>query len=391
MRITCVIGPFLPVPPLMGGAVERIFLALSTEFARRGHDVTVISRRFKGLANREVVDGVRHIRLPSHDAPASRVLYRLLDVLYALRVLACLPRSDVTITHSVFLPVILPKRLAGNIYVSVGRFPKRQMGFYRRADRLQAVSSHIGAAIRTQSPSVAHLVKVVPNAIGDAFSAAASDDRGERRREIVYVGRLAREKGIDLLLRVFARISEAYPDWRLVIIGPHEPKQGGDGAEFLDELKSICAGCAGQVDFAGPVFDEAELIRRLKSAEIFVYPSTAARGESFGLAPVEAMACGCAVLLSNLDCFADYLHPEENGLRFDHTDESGLALAEALRRLIVSPDLRRRLARAGVETSRRFAPSRVADVFLQDFEDLIWRKVRGCDVLRGGIHARKRS
>src|SRR5690606_2031325 len=154
MRITCVIGPFLPVPPLMGGAVERIFLALSTEFARRGHDVTVISRRFKGLANREVVDGVRHIRLPSHDAPASRVRYRLIDILYALRVRAVLPASDVTITHSVFLPLVTPRRRAGQLYVSVGRFPKKQMGFYRRADRLQAVSTHIGAAIRDQSPSV---------------------------------------------------------------------------------------------------------------------------------------------------------------------------------------------------------------------------------------------
>lgn len=370
MRITCVIGPFLPVPPLKGGAVERIFLTLATEFARRGHEVTMLSRRFRALADRETLDGVRHIRLRSHDAPASQLLYRFLDVLYAFRVRAALPHSDVTITHSVFLPIIMPRRRAGRVYVSVGRFPKGQMHFYRRADRLQAVSTYIGSAIRDQSPSVAHLVKVIPNAISDAFSAATEDERGARRKEIVYVGRIAREKGIDLLMRAFGRLAQMYPDWRLVVIGPHERDEGGDGPEFLDELKTICGDCE-RIEFAGPIFEEDTLIRRLKRAEIFVYPSVAVRGESFGLAPVEAMACGCAVVLSGLKCFCDYLRHGENGLAFDHMDRTGGALAETLAMLMASPSMRDRLAKAGVETSRRFAASRVADDFLRDFEELI--------------------
>lgn len=371
MRITCVIGPFLPVPPLLGGAVERIFLALSTEFARRGHEVTMISRRFRGLADEEVVDGVRHIRVPSHDAPANRIRYRLLDVLYAFRVRSALPVSDVTITHSVFLPLVTPRRRAGRLYVSVGRFPKKQMGLYQRADRLQAVSTHIGAAIRDQSPSVAHLVKVIPNAISHGFGAAITDARGARRKEIIYVGRIAREKGIDLLVRAFSQLATANRDWRLTIVGPHEARQGGDGAGFLDELKAACGDHADCVHFAGPIFHEQELIRRLKQADIFVYPSVAADGESFGLAPLEAMACGCAVVVSKLACFTDYIRAGENALQFDHGDTSARALAAEIARLIASQDLRDRLAKSGLETSSRFTSARVADEFLRDFDALI--------------------
>src|SRR6516162_1672033 len=134
MRITCVLGPYLPVPPLRGGAVERIWQSLCVEFARLGHEVTLISRRYDNLPIEEVSSGVRYIRVRSTDAPSSKLLYRLFDIAYAVLICAVLPVSDVTITNSVFLPLFIPRRRAGKIYISVSRFPKGQMAFYRRAD-----------------------------------------------------------------------------------------------------------------------------------------------------------------------------------------------------------------------------------------------------------------
>jgi hypothetical protein len=48
MRITIVQGAFLPVPPLLGGAVEKMWFGLAPEFVRHGHEVVYISRRFAG-------------------------------------------------------------------------------------------------------------------------------------------------------------------------------------------------------------------------------------------------------------------------------------------------------------------------------------------------------
>lgn len=371
MRITCVLGPFLPVPPIRGGAVERVWLNLCTEFAARGHEVTLISRQFEGFPDEEVIDGVRFVRLPSTDAPKRKPAYLLLDLVFSTRVCRALPVSDITITNSMSLPLIVPRARAGKIYMSVGRFPKGQMGVYRRADRMQAVSSHVARAIVQQSPSTKRVVTSIPNAISTVFAQALSPNRGPREREIVFVGRVAREKGIDILIRAFAPVCRDYPDWRLTIIGPHDVTMGGDGEGFLAELKALAASSQTPLSFAGPIFKEVELAQRLKQSEIFVYPSIAAKGEALPLAPVEAMACGCAIVLSSLDCFKDYLKEGENALTFNHDDATGTDLAAKLRLLLGNPALRETLARGAVETARRYTRESVATIFLQDFEGVV--------------------
>jgi glycosyltransferase involved in cell wall biosynthesis len=371
MRINCVLGPFLPVPPLMGGAVERIWQNLCVEFAAQGHQVILISRCYGELPPQEVVSGVQYIRVRSANAPKSKLLYRILDVLYAARVCLMLPKGDLTITNSVSLPLIIPRRRAGRIYVSVARFPKGQMGFYRRVDRLQCVSSHVAHSVSQQSPSVSALVKTIPNAISSVFASALEDRRNPRSKEILFVGRIAKEKGIDILLRAFALVHRSFPEWRLTIIGPHEVELGGDGEKYLAELVSLSNKIGAPASFVGPIFDEAALVGRMKNCEIFVYPSVAAKGEALPLAPVEAMACGCAVVVSSLDCFNDYLVDEVNGLIFNVSDASGSDLAEKLLLLVGEEELRKDLGTEAVRTARQFTCANVASQFLEDFATVV--------------------
>lgn len=374
MRISCVIGPYLPVPPLRGGAVERIWQNLCVAFARKGHDVTLISRQFGELPREETRDGVRYLRVPSIDAPRSRLLYRLFDVAYAARVCAVLPASDVTITNSVSLPLIIPRGRAGKIYVSVARFPKGQMRFYRRADRLQAVSRAVADAMLRQSPIIAERVEVIPNALSATFTQLREPSRGSRRKEILYAGRIAREKGLDLLIRAFSKIRD-HGDWRLTLLGPSAVAEGGDGAGFLAELETLGRRAGGRVTFEPAIFDEAALASRLRAADIFVYPSVAEQGESFGMAPLEAMACGCAVVVSALACFDDFAANGDNAFVFDHRSNGETALAQALELLMKSPELRDALGAAAIHTSQNFDADRVADLFMADFVELA--KYRG--------------
>ena len=155
MKITIVQGAFLPIPPKMGGAVEKIWFALGRAFAERGHDVTHISRAYPSLSETEVVDGVKHIRIKGSDTPRSLVRLKWLDLMYSMRVIRVLPESDILVTNTFWLPLLANQAKHGKIYVHVQRYPKGQMRFYWRASRLQAVSTHVGQAIREQSPSVA--------------------------------------------------------------------------------------------------------------------------------------------------------------------------------------------------------------------------------------------
>ncbi|MCJ8210230.1 hypothetical protein MUY27_10950 [Mucilaginibacter sp. RS28] len=58
MKITIIFGAFLTVPILLGGAVEKMWLALAKEFVANGHEVVQICRQYEGMASNEVIDGL---------------------------------------------------------------------------------------------------------------------------------------------------------------------------------------------------------------------------------------------------------------------------------------------------------------------------------------------
>jgi glycosyltransferase involved in cell wall biosynthesis len=369
MRITFVIGPYFPVP--FFGGVETFQPALAELLAARGHEVTMISRRYPDLPDEEVRNGVRHIRVKSRTAPRSRLGFRLYDLVYSRRVAATLPESDITITNSFFLPIILPRRRAGRIYVHVARYPKGQMWLYWRADRLQAVSSIVADAIRRQTPILADRIVVIPPPLSDLRQTLVAPEKlSGRSPTIVFVGRIAREKGIHHLIEAFAALSRGpLAGYRLRIVGPHETRRFGDGEEYLAELKRLAAPAGDAVVFDG--FVAVETLRNiLETADIFVYPSVAEWGESFGMAPVEAMAAGCRVLVSDLPCFYEFLEPGRNGCVFDHRREPVRALAAALVDMVSRADAAsmREAARA---TAERYQLASIADRFLEDFARLM--------------------
>jgi len=373
MRITIVLGPFLPLPTVLGGAVEKVHLLLAGAYRAAGHDVTIVSRRYADFPHEETVDGIRHLRIPSFDATSSLTANLLLTLRYALRVARHLPPADITITNVFALPLFLPRRRAGKIYVQVGRFPKHQMFLYSGADRLQAVSTAIADAIGRQAPWLRRKVRVIGYAIPDAYFDARA--RRSASKTVLFVGRLAREKGIEILLKAFlelARSPDALADWRLRIVGPHAATQGGDGQAYLDELQALARPLGSRCEFVGPVFDPDALLREYQGGAIFVYPSLAAKGEALPVAPLEAMAAGCATAVSNLDCFDDYLVHGVTGLRFSHVGDSPERdLAAQLARLMTEPGLLERIAEAGHREAEKYRPRAVASQMLDDFASLL--------------------
>jgi glycosyltransferase involved in cell wall biosynthesis len=373
MRITIVIGPFYPIPPVLGGAVEKVHLLLAGAYRAAGHDVTIISRRYKDFADDEVVDGIRHIRIRSTDRSSSLAVNLVLDFIYAVRVACALPLADVTITNVFFLPLFLPHRRAGKIYVQVGRYPKGQMWLYCRADRLQAVSRAVGQAIARQAPWLKRTITVIPYAIPDLYFSKPADCR--REPVVLYVGRIAREKGIELLIQGFAGLlqqGDAAKGWRLRIVGPHAVAQGGDGVEYRGQLEALAQQLGVSCEFIGPIFDQDALIREYQRGGVFVYPSLAETGESLGLAPLEAMAGGCAAIVSDLRCFDDYIEDGVTGLRFDHrhADAAG-GLTVQLARLICRPEFLQQVAEAGQGAAEDFRTSVIARRMLDDFKSLL--------------------
>ena len=124
MRITIAQGAFLPVPPLRGGAIEKVWFQLGKLFAAQGHEVTHVSRLCDELPENETIDGVHHLRVPGYSTPSSPVKLKFLDYLYSRRVKKALPDADILVTNTFWLPILARHARFGRRYVHVGRFPK---------------------------------------------------------------------------------------------------------------------------------------------------------------------------------------------------------------------------------------------------------------------------
>jgi glycosyltransferase involved in cell wall biosynthesis len=367
LRITIVQGAFLPVPPLLGGAVEKAWFSLGREFARAGHSVTHIGRQYGGLPDDETEGGVRYLRVRGHDAPTSLLKLKLLDLLYSRRARDVIPESDVLVTNTFWLPLLERRRSRGLVYVHVARFPKGQIRYYPRQTALQTVSQPVSEAIRREIGGPSPRIRVVPYPLSDGYLV---DLPASHPRVILYAGRIHPEKGIHLLIEAFARLdARREHGWTLRIVGPWETRHGGGGAEYMEGLRRQSAGC--DVIFTGPVFDEHGLVCEYRNASIFAYPSLAEKGETFGLAVLEAMGAGCAPVVSKLACFGDFVD-ETNGVVFDHRggDAPG-ELAGKLDSLMCDTHRLEALRSAAWSTARQFALPLVAGRFIQDFREAL--------------------
>jgi glycosyltransferase involved in cell wall biosynthesis len=114
---------------------------------------------------------------------------------------------------------------------------------------------------------------------------------------LLFLGRLSRQKGLDLLLPAFQRLLQSRPDMQLVLAGPdHE----GYRAHVRELARTL--GVADRVLFSGLIAGDLKLAA-LVDADLFVLPSYA---ENFGGVIIEALACGLPVVISD----QVNIHPE---------------------------------------------------------------------------------
>ncbi|WP_330175302.1 glycosyltransferase family 4 protein [Streptomyces sp. NBC_01498] len=166
---------------------------------------------------------------------------------------------------------------------------------------------------------------------------------------VVCVGRLCRQKGQDVLLRAWPLVLRDIPGARLVLVG-----DGPDAARLRADAPP-------SVLFAGAVRDTAPWYR---AADLVVLPS---RWEGMAVAPLEAMAGGRAVLLSDVDGARESLPPEAHPHCLT-PPEDPVATATAVTALLRDRSLRDTLGRLGHDHVRRTHDVRrtaraVADVY----------------------------
>jgi glycosyltransferase involved in cell wall biosynthesis len=158
----------------------------------------------------------------------------------------------------------------------------------------------------------------------------------------VFLGRLARQKGVDVLLRAWSEVVRENSHSQLLLLGGGNPEDVSLYRRMVMDLQ-----LEGNVTFAGFVGDE-ELVRLLNSSKLFVFPS---RKEGFAQAVSQAMGCGLCCILSDIPPLKEVY----GGAAVFFPVDQPTALAERIRSMLGAEDERKLFSERARQLAERFS------------------------------------
>ncbi len=352
MRIALLTSSLPPHP--IGGA-EHQALDTARRLAARGHRVTVYARRLPPSAPRRIEeDGVTWIRSPVVGAVplpglrfASHVASFLgdwlatrgsgYDVILAYQML--INGYLGSLVESRKAPLVTWIRCESEGFAFRGRASRlavrrvmnrsRRLLFQDEAIRRPVLSAAARAFGARLSEAAARRSEILPNAI-----TLEPEPERTSRGGLVFLGRLTRQKGLDLLLEAL-RSLESPPPLRVVGGGPDR-----------EELERAAQGLP--VTFVGRV-PEDRVRTEISGARALVFPS---RWEGFPNAVLEAMERGLPVIGADVGAVRTLVRDGETGYLVPPEDPG--ALAAALRRFLADPGQERAMSLRARETAARY-------------------------------------
>ncbi|MDD4781922.1 MAG: glycosyltransferase family 4 protein [Tissierellia bacterium] len=351
---------------MRGGGAERVMAVLTDELAKRGHDVTLVVMssypsfyklnkdikliQFNDRVNNRFFGKIKY-KLKSYIFIRQNIKKLNPDVVISFM----LSLNAMVLISSIFLkePIIVSEHSTFDIKLPL---KKRFQRFYlnKLADRVTVLTFHdynfIGTRLKNKI--------VMPNPLSFVPLAKYNEDR---KKNIIAAGSIDRfhGKGFDSLIKIWGKIANKYPEWKLLIAG-------GGNDENIRKLRELANeyNVNSQFELLGQV---KNLDERFRESSIFVLSS---RYEGFGMVLIEAMSQGCACI--SFDCTAgprEIINNNVDGILVE--DQNMDAMTLALSDLIENEDKRERLATEAIKSVDRFSVKNIADKWERLFADLV--------------------
>lgn len=396
MRIAQVSAHTSPLAPLGGretGGMNVYVLELSRELARLGFEIDIFTRRDADLPRVEqIAENLRLVRVsagPAEPIDKEAIAGYLPDFARDMRRFVHEDGRGYDAIHSHYwqsgwagghlareldVPHIVMFHTLGEVK-NRARFgeqePRQRIRherqIARRASAIVTASDHERELLQRYYGAGREKMHTIP--CGVDLTLFQPRDRAAARRRLglpaegpvlLWVGRLEKLKGVDILISAVAQLDER--NFTLLIVGGDER-----AAELKEELRAQAeaAGVAANIRFAGAVPHD-DLPAYYSAADVCVVPSYY---ESFGLVAVESMACGTPVVASRVgglvstvtDGVSGYLIPWRCPEPF----------AEKLEVLLNNRELRANFSRAAQRSMQRFAWGRVGTQMTALYEQVV--------------------
>ncbi|GAB2534969.1 glycosyltransferase family 4 protein [Rufibacter soli] len=242
----------------------------------------------------------------------------------------------------------------------------------RLSHQIITVSTFSKAEIQKYTQVSAAKIKVIPNGLDhDTFQVLGEGPSKEKLKQhlpalpasfILFVGNVKPHKNLKTLLQAYAALPPELQDqYKLVIVGKKDGFITPDGelTQRFQEDPTLEANCF----FTGYVPGET-LPLLYNSASLFVFPSVY---EGFGLPPLEAMACGCPVVTSNVASIQEVCG--DAALYFDPLDWK--CLSQQMEKVLTHEETRDTLVQAGVKQSQTYSWQQAGQAHLQVFKEMV--------------------
>ena len=328
--------------PKVGG-LETIAEILARELAAQGQHVTVVTR-------------TRELAGPTVDRP-----YTIVRDPSWLRLFRLVAACDVFVHNHLSLkvayPLVLFRRPWIIVYHTLYRTQWMRGWLQLRASRFATSFACSNSLAQNLRPPC----RVIPNAYDDRVFRTAPG--GTRQRELIFVGRLIKEKGAQTLLQALKLLNAEGLRLRLTLVG------SGPDSDYLKN-RSRELGLDGQIEFIGEKHSD-ELAVILNDHKILVVPSLVP--ESFGIVALEAIACGCVVVGSDSGGLKEAIGP--CGVTFPPGD--AFALAKTLSQLWRSPDGWPRYWQGADDHLRKHSVATVSGVYLDIIRRMTSHRIAG--------------
>ena len=377
-------------PPVSHGGLARHVQDLSEALVRKGIEVFVVTQGSAELPADEIINGVRVLRTIPVAVTANNFVEDILQLNFQLleRALVLFRELDnnldiihghdwlvfwasKVLKHSFTTPLIYTIHATEfgrnqGIYNDMQRYIN-DLEWYAsfEAWKLIVCSQYMNNEVRNLFQVPEDKAVVIGNGVneenyrGDS-SPAYRDFYASPDEDIVfYVGRIVREKGIQVLIQAIPEILKTKPKTKLVIAGK---------GPYLDNLRSLAEylGVAERVYFTGFISDR-ERNNLYRIADVAVFPSLY---EPFGIVALEAMVTRTPVIVSEVGGLAEFVRDGENGLTVKPNDPQ--QLAEKIRFLLNNKERAREMASRAYEIVKRdFTWDEIANKTLAVYEEVI--------------------
>jgi len=312
----------------------RVFHRAAKSLAQAGYEVVLIARHDK----EEVVDGVRVVPLPQ---PRNR-LHRMTKVLWRLYRLAVKEDADVYHFHDPELMTVgvllklrgkkiiwdvhehYPNSILDKYYIAkpLRRLIARSFDLFERAvvrffDYVIYTTPFVGQRYQTMKVRSGPIENYPILKLSETF-------KREPQPRIIYLGGMARIRGLVEVVEAFALVAKKYPSWELYLVGSSRP------ASFEQELRDLARklGVEAHVEFVAWVpYEEKERLSCQASIGIITYLPHANNASCLPNKLFDYMLVGLPVIASNFPLYREVVEPSRCGLLVDPAQPQEIARA----------------------------------------------------------------